>query len=256
MSVDGDRATKPHLLRELGLAVTRAGEELLGTATILPEMHVPGTSHLRTSILVVWSDMLAGILALEAVAPRVPVTLDLDVHLYRPAPSSGLVVGKARTVKAGRSVFVAGVEFASGDGEPIAAAMGSFMLAPDPALRLSGDLRIDALPGERLCVPFAERARCERREPGVAVLPKADDGLNASNTLNGGVIALVVEEAALSLSPGDTLCSLGLRYLQAVRAGPAVATARVRYGLGDVEVRDAGNANRLSCAATTRTFGS
>ncbi len=54
----------------------------------------------------------------------------------------------------------------------------------------------------------------------MAVLPRSEDGLNSSNSVNGGLIALAAEEAVLSLAPGDTLRSLGLRYLQAVRAGP------------------------------------
>lgn len=245
-----------HILSELAFATRRVGDELHGTASITPYMHVPGTSRLRTSILAAWADTLAGLLAVGVMGPRVPVTLDLDVHLFRPAPASGTVRGVGRTIKAGRSVFVAGVEFTAGPGEPVAIAAGSFMSAPDPAARLPAGLSPDAPPPQaRLCVPLAERARCERRDPGVAVLPRSEDGLNSSNSVNGGLIALAAEEAALSLVPGDTLCSLGLRYLQAVRAGPVVATARVRGGLGQVELRDSGNGNRLSVTATVRTFG-
>jgi hypothetical protein len=81
------------------------------------------------------------------------------------------------------------------------------------------------------------------------------DGLNASGTLNGGLLALVVEEAALSAAPpGATLASLSMRYAQPVRVGPAVAEADVRDGLGDVVVRDAGRDDRLAVIATTRTF--
>jgi len=87
------------------------------------------------------------------------------------------------------------------------------------------------------------------------VLPRSEDGLNSSNSLNGGLIALAAEEAVLSLAPADTLCSLGLRYLQAVRAGPVVATARAHDGLGQVELRDSGRGDRLSVTATARTFG-
>ncbi len=108
--------------------------------------------------------------------------------------------------------------------------------------------------GTRLTVPFAERAGCERREPGVAVLPHSDQALNASNTINGGLIALTAEEAALSLEPGLTLSSLALRYLQPARVGPVVASAVVREGLGRIEVRDAGNDNRLCATATCRLF--
>jgi acyl-coenzyme A thioesterase PaaI-like protein len=62
----------------------------------------------------------------------------------------------------------------------------------------------------------------------------------------------VVEEAALSLTPGTTLSSLALRYLRPVRSGPAVATAEVRAGLGRVEVHDAGARGRPAATATTR----
>jgi hypothetical protein len=102
-------------------------------------------------------------------------------------------------------------------------------------------------------MPFAERAGCERRAPGVAALAYSDEVLNASNTINGGLIALTAEEAVLSLSPpGATLASLDLRYLQPARVG----TAEVRHGLGRVEVCDEGNENRLCVAATARTFDS
>ena len=67
-------------------------------------------------------------------------------------------------------------------------------------------------------------------------------------------IALVVEEAVLSLSPGATLSSLNLRYLRPVRVGPAVARARATAGLGQIEVRDGGSGDRLSVLATARLF--
>jgi acyl-coenzyme A thioesterase PaaI-like protein len=256
VSVDGHQETGRHILTELGFTTRRVGGEMHGTASITPEMHVLGTGHLRTSILATWTDNLAGLLAVDALAPRVPVTLELDVHLYRPAPASGVVRGVGRTVKAGRSVFVASVEFTAERGEPIAIGAGSFMAAPDPGARLRGRLSVDAPPPDgRLAMPFAERAGCERLDPGVAVLPRSEDGLNSSNTVNGGLIALAAEEAVLSLAPGDTLCSLGLRYLQAVRAGPVVATARVHDGLGQVELRDSGQGDRLSVTATARIFG-
>jgi acyl-coenzyme A thioesterase PaaI-like protein len=250
VSVDAGR----HILTELGFVTSRAGDEMHGTALVTPEMHVPGTAHLRTSILATWADNLAGLLAVDAMAPRVPVTLELDVHLYRPAPAAGVIRGVGRIAKAGRSVFVASVEFTTERGEPVAIGAGSFMAAPDPAARLRGEGGAPPTDG-RLAMPFAQRAGCERRGPGVAVLPRSEDGLNSSNSLNGGLIALAAEEAVLSLAPGDTLCSLGLRYLQAVRAGPVVASARVHDGLGHVELRDSGRGDRLSVTATARTFG-
>ncbi|UGQ12757.1 hypothetical protein LO772_03805 [Yinghuangia sp. ASG 101] len=256
MSVDSqERGARGHILTELGFTLTRVGDELHGQAAITPEIHVPGTAHLRTSVLVVWADIIAGHLAAHVIAPRVPVTLELDVHLFRPAPGSGLLRARGRTVKAGRSVFVAEIEFAAEDGEPVAVCGAAFMTQPDPSKRLPPKLSEDLPVTDVLSVPLADRAGCERREPGVAVLPRSEDGLNASGSVNGGLIALAVEEAVLSLVPGDTLSSLGLRYLAAVRVGPAVATARLRGGVAQVELRDAGTDNRLAAMATARTFG-
>ena len=244
-----------HILSELGFSVSQADSDLVGEASIIPEMCVPGSNHLRTSVLAAWTDHISGLLATTATAPLVPVTLELDVHLYAPAPGSGAVRCTAQTLKAGRSVFMANVSFTTEEGDPIAVGGGSFMVAPDPSLRLPSTVGLSGPPSvQRLQVPLAERAGCERREPGVAVLPRSHDGLNSSNTVNGGLIALVSEEAALSVAPGATLSSLSLRYLRPVRVGPAVATARIRSRLGQVEVRDAGNENRLSVVATVRIF--
>jgi acyl-coenzyme A thioesterase PaaI-like protein len=246
-----------HVLQALGWGVRRAGDELHGSGQVVPEMHVPGASHLRTSILVAWADTVAGLLAADVIGPKVPVTLELDVHLHRPAPASGTVRGVGRAVKSGRSVFVATVDFSDEDGEPFALAAGSFMAARDPSVRLPPRLSVDLIvPAEtRLGAPFAEHAGCTRLKPGAAKLTKSDSSLNSSNTVNGGLIALAAEEAALSLTPRATLSSLGLRYLQPARVGPVVALAQVREGLGRIEVRDAGNADRLCVLATSRVFG-
>src|SRR5690606_30289517 len=175
----GTEPQRRHILLELGFATTRVGEELHGSATITPQMHVPGTDRLRTSVLATWTDTVTGLLAALTLGPRVPVTLELDVHLYRPAPSSGEVRAVGRTIKAGRSVFVAEVEWTV-DGEPFAFGGGSFMVSPNEELRLPEQMSIDMpVTGRLLAVPLAERAGCERRAPGTAVLPRTDDGLNA-----------------------------------------------------------------------------
>jgi acyl-coenzyme A thioesterase PaaI-like protein len=245
-----------HVLSDLGWAVQREGDELHGRAPVFPEMHVPGTAHLRISILATWADILAGLLAAEAMTPHVPVTLELDAHLYRPAPGTGVVHGVGRVVKSGRSVFVAGVDFTDGDGAPFGFAAASFVSAPDRSLRLRARTSIDRVvpDGTRLAVPFAERAGCERREPGTAVLTSSEEARNSSKTVLGGLIALAVEEAAVSLSPGTSLSSLALRYLQPVRVGPVVAEAQLRDGLGQVEARDAAAGDRLCAVATCRVF--
>lgn len=255
MTVSEDLGPTDHVLAELGFGVRRAGDELHGSAPIVPEMHVPGTDVLRISVLATWVDMIAGLLAADVVGPRVPVTLELDVHLVAPPRDLSWVHVRGRVAKAGRMVVVPTVQLLDGDERPFGFGAGSFVVAPDPKLRMPEQTGLDGRPPgmARLRQPLADRVGLERRASGAVALPRSDDGLNAANTVNGGLLALVVEEAALSQTPGETLGSLALRYLQPVRVGPAVAVADVRGGLGHVEVRDAGADDRCAVIATTRT---
>ncbi len=247
-----------HVLSDLGWSVNRTEGGMLGTAEIVPEMCVPGTAHLRTSILAIWTDVVSGLLVVDAIRPRVPVTLELDVHAYRPLPGSGRILGHGVLVKSGRSVSVAQVDFADADGTPLAFGAASFMAAPDASMRIDFETSADRVMegGGRLATAFAEHAGCERTAPGVAVLSRTVGVRNASNTINGGLIALTAEEAALSLEPDTTLASLGLRYLQPARVGPVTGRAVVYDGLGQIEVRDTGGDDRLCVMATSRTFWS
>jgi acyl-coenzyme A thioesterase PaaI-like protein len=250
---------KRHILTELRFEVSRETAEtgqITGEAELTPFMHVPGTPHLRTSILLMWADMLSGLMALEVLRPRVPVTLELDMHLYRPAPGAGRLTAVGRTVKTGRSVYVAESEFMDSSGAVFAFSTGSFMSSPNATLTApsSASVRLTA-DGPALAVPLGERVGLTRVAPGVAELPVSPDGRNASNTMQGGLIALVAEEAALSLAaPGSTLSFLGIRYLSPVRTGPAIASAAGSNGLYRTEVRDDGAAGRLAALVTARTF--
>jgi len=219
-------------------------------------MYVPGTTVVRASIFATWADMLAGYLAMDAFLPRVPTTLELDVHLHEPHGDPKAIKAVARLIKSGRTVLVIVVDFTDEEGRPLAFSTASFMAVPDPAVTFPPEhLAVREAPRTivRLAVPFAERARCERRGPCLAVLHRSEDGLNSAGTVNGGLIALAIEEAALSAAPGSTISSMALRYLRPVRVGPAVASAQVRDGLGRVEVRDGGSGDRLAVYAITRT---
>ncbi|UAK30578.1 hypothetical protein K8O92_22045 [Nocardia asteroides] len=102
------------------------------------------------------------------------------------------------------------------------------MVAPDPDVQLPPWLSVELPPtAERLPLSLADRAGGERVTPGRVVLPRSTEGLNASDTINGGLIALAAEEAVLSLTPGDSLGFLGLRYLLAAPVGPVIVEARV-----------------------------
>ncbi len=246
---------RPHIIAELGLAVRRVASGLDGTASISDLMCLPGTSHLRASILAAWADQLCGLMAVSVISPRVPVTLQLDVQLTAPPPGSGQITGRGKVTKAGRSVVFAAVEFSDDDGLVFAVCSGSFMAAPDVTLEMPSVLSFEAGPPTQvLRVPFAERAGCQLRHRGTATLPIMEDGRNAAQTLNGGLIALAAEEAVLSLLPGTSLSSMSIQFLRAVRVGPAVATARVISQVGHVEVADEGLDGRVAAIVLTRCF--
>jgi acyl-coenzyme A thioesterase PaaI-like protein len=243
-----------HIMRDLGFSVGLVGAEMHGSALVVPEMWVPGSDALRMGILAAWVDMVAGHLAIDLFTPSVPVTLDLDVHLHRQATAVDEVRMVGRTQKAGRSVAVLSVDIEA-DGSSIGFAHATFMAAPNPSLKMptivSDEGLLEPHPAQ-LSVPFAERAGCEQRAPGLVEIPMRPDGLNAAGTLNGGLLALAVEEAALTAGNGRPLTSMSMRFASPVRIGPGVASAQVIDGLGNVEVRDEGRDGRLAVIATTR----
>ena len=249
---------REHVLSELGFSIALVGEELCGTAEITAPMHVPGTEVLRTSVLAIWVDVLTGVLCIDVFDGRVPVTLDLALDVLGPLPSDGRISAASRTLKVGRSVAAAEVEFrVEGADACFALGSASFVAAPDASLTLPS--RAEHLAGfgrtaRALTVPLADRAGIARSAPGIATVERRHDGLNASNTINGGLIALVVEEAALSgAEPGTILTSMALRYLRPARVGPILARA-TRYGEHDrVEARDVGADDRLAVLAMTRS---
>lgn len=240
------------ILLELDLEMRFEGGRLLALAGITPEIHGPGTDRLRTSVLAAWLDIVLGTGAVEAMWPRVPLTLTLDVQMLEPPPSDGAIEILVRPLKVGRSVSVLEADVFE-KGSIIGFGRGSFMAAPDPRAVMETRPPMRAPPGtHRLSMPLAMRAGIELIETGVVLLPNRPEARNGANVLTGSLIALVAEEAALSLTPGETLALLNLEFLRPVRVGPAVASARIHRGVGRVEIRDAGRDNRLATVATTR----
>ena len=222
-------------------------------------MWTPGTNALRTSVLATWADIVCGKLAVVALSPRVPATLELGLDLYREPVGLTELRAIGRVVKAGRSVVVSTTELFDGGGAPVGVAHGSFMMAPG-VLDHFDDLHLDLPDLGPLTVPFAERAGCTREAPGVASIPLPPGGGNAAGTLNGGLLALVAEEAALSAggarSAGGAsgLSHLALRYLRPVRVGPAVAGAEIVGEVANIEIHDAGDGGKLAVLATAHLW--
>jgi acyl-coenzyme A thioesterase PaaI-like protein len=147
---------------------------------------------------------------------------------------------EARVVKAGRNVIVTRVALTFRDeAAPFAVGHGSFMASPNPDHVMEGGFPLEQLSATRALLPepLAERAGARRLEPGVAEVPWRPGNLNATESIQGGLVALAVEEAALSAAPaGTVVTSMTLRYLRPFRSRSALARAEVHGDVASVEV--------------------
>lgn len=242
------------LIAELGLVADLVDDELHGRSPVVREMLVPTTDCLRISVLAAWADTLIGFQAIAAVTPQVPVTIDLSIDLHTVPRGVSEITGHTSVLKAGSSVVTAEVAFAA-DGRPVGHGEAAFMAAPGGASGLPPMETLVAYFSRGVTVldqPYAERAGCRRESPGVASLTMTRDKLNAAGSVNGGLLAIVIEEAILSATADCVVTSLAVRYLRAGRTGPFVATAEIIGDLARVQVRDAGADERLVVVATAR----
>jgi acyl-coenzyme A thioesterase PaaI-like protein len=158
-----------------------------------------------------------------------------------------------RLVKAGRSTMVTETWFGErGQERPLALAQATFAPSPNPAdvLEVNGD-ELSTRPGLR--GPLADLLGIRLLGPGVAELERSDYVTQNSGTIQGGAVALLAEVAAGSVL-GRRVAGLDVRYLSAVRIGPARAAAEtIGGGLARVEVSDRGNEDRLACVVVART---
>lgn len=240
-------------VNELALHSASDGDAILGRGEVLPEMCVPGTDVLRTSILATWADVVAGWIAGRAIDPRIPLTLDLEVQLEGQARAGTIVAAEASAVKVGRTVVVLETRFRDAEsGAPVGLALVSFIASPDPAHVFPEGFPPPTNMEGRLTTPFAERVGCSVVEPGTVEVPHRRDGLNASGAIQGGIVALAAEEAASSLVPEPVvLHAFNVRYLRPFTVGPARAVADGTIDFAVVRLTDIGT-GRLGAIATAR----
>jgi acyl-coenzyme A thioesterase PaaI-like protein len=241
---------KGSILAELGLHTRIEPGFVGGDAIVVDELCGPA-GVVRTSVLGTWADILAGAVACEAIDPRIPLTLDLEVQVLRPLRSGAQVAITSSAVKVGRTVILTETRFhEEGSGEPAALAFLSFIASPDPTHVWPGDRpKFQEFARTPLEQPLAERFGTRVVEPGVVEVPHRPDGLNMSGAIQGGLAALGIEEAALSTADGPAyLDSFVVRYLR-----PSLAAARAeaqRYGdRAVVRLVDA-ETGRLGASAT------
>jgi acyl-coenzyme A thioesterase PaaI-like protein len=239
------------------------GARGVGRATITPGMRSPlssGPGLVRPAVLLTIADCIAGVPAMYACSPRLAVTLDMVVRIVTDRVGPELAM-TSELLKQGRSTVASEVRFTdAGSGELVALCYLTFMASARPQ-----DLSPPLLDGMAfdgsMPEPFPERVGIRAVAPGVTELDRRPFVVQASDSLQGGMVALLGETAAESLT-GRPVTELDIRFFTGVRVGPGRATARsVGDGVVRVEVRDAGSDDRLAAlvvarVATVATAGS
>jgi acyl-coenzyme A thioesterase PaaI-like protein len=234
---------------DLECEMTADGTAAAGQASVGPLVR-GRAGGVRPSLLATVADIVGGIPACRATAPRLALTLDIAVRIVR-QPGGERASVSARLLKVGRNTVAVAVDFAEPGGEPLALCHLTFVPSPRPQ-----DLAPPTLTGMRTqgsaTVPLPELVGARVPLPGVAEIDHRPYVVQGSGALQGGIVALLAELAAESLDGGPVL-DLDTRYLSTVRIGPGRAEAtRVGGDLVRVEVRDVGADRRLAAVATAR----
>lgn len=260
-----------HFIGSLGFEHQLGEGGAHGRVGLTGHLRQQGTDWPSVSALLTFADILIGVLASRRTAPRISITSDLTVRVFSPVPPDGRVEMTGGLIKTGRSVSVGETEYRTSDGALLARALGTFQASPRPVDEAPEGMpalqeRFRAEP-QPLAEPFPERVGLRVLAPGTTEMALRLDLLNGTESLQGGLVALLGEEAARTAATAaaggaHAVEDLDVRYLAAARVGPIRARAEVealddRRGAVRVEVRDPGRDNRL-CAvalATTRPVG-
>jgi acyl-coenzyme A thioesterase PaaI-like protein len=229
-----------------GVSVTGA-EDL--TMRVMPygELCWPDTDVVQSGVVACWVDMLSGT-QVNAIAPeRIAMTTALDLTLFKPIRLAPVRLRSA-VVKLGRSVSLVEVMIEE-DRTDHAALAGiahvAFSASQRPADRRDAfDTGWDKkLSQRRLSAQVADAIGLISSD-GAAELPLSSVVANTAGAMHGGALALVVEAAAQRAnrderSPSSWTSGIRLKFLNAVRRGPAVGRSdELAAGFHRVEVRE------------------
>ena len=212
---------------------------------------VPEVLHhgvVRASVLAYQVDVIAG-LSLDQDPDSWVFTTDLSLRA-RPVPAPEVVTARFTVLREGRRSSTSDVELTASDGAPIGAASIGFARvprregdAPKPTVTPSMAVELfEHLPF--LEHPLREEAGVRVVAPGVAEMNVSPDVQNPAGTLQGAMVALLVEAAAedhvaASTDADVVVTDLDIRFLDKATIGPVRSATRA---LGDgpfdpVEVR-------------------
>ncbi len=249
--MNGSYPPPHHVLRDLDFEVEVVADDVHRAA------FRPGSgTRVELGAVLTVVDLLAGSLCIDVVAPDWMATSGLSFHLTRPLPPGELAL-EGRILRAGRTTVTIEVDAADPvSGQPLGEGIVTFARIRRPGAPSIAEAR--SAPGGRFSfhTPGAtavgtdgsmrDAIGCRVVDPSAGATMTPVDGylLNSFGAVNGGVVATVVEAAALALSgaadgdPPDAVRAevgdLSLHYLAQGRDGPLRTTATLlRSGWGE-----------------------
>lgn len=251
--------TTPHFLTHFGLQWEQDASGMRGAARFDEKLCVPATRTPRTAALAIVTDNAAGYVGIHALG-AMAFTVDLSMHVFR-APTTREIGYTCRPMRAGRRVAVLETWCtAAGDDEPFGVSVATYMIpgeppadGPDPVIfSMPTADEPPFTPASVIDEPLDRRLGIVPVAPGVLELPHRPHVSNGRGTVQGGILSLLIERACESALGDDDhfVSGLDVRYLSAVRVGPARAEAtalRADDAGGHLwcTVVDAGDGDRL-----------
>jgi acyl-coenzyme A thioesterase PaaI-like protein len=220
-----------HLLRDLAFSGTRSGD--ISTNTLAVTAGLCDDLGVRLGVLATMLDVSGAGIALHAIAPDWIATADLQAHLIRPVPG-GIVAVQCRPLRVGARRVVVDAEMRDGDGVLCGTGRMAFARIPGSATKAKLDGVTDAETthitmdgGQPITDSVTERCGMNPVGPGQLRFDKSPYVENSFGTVNGGVLALAADAAAVSACGGGSARDLHIHYLEQIGAGPVGVTAEV-----------------------------
>ncbi|MEQ8840978.1 MAG: PaaI family thioesterase [Acidimicrobiales bacterium] len=216
-----------HVLRDLGFVAHDDHTRMPVTAGLC-DAH-----GLRLGALATLVDVSGAGIALRSVAPDWIATADLHIHVIRPV-AGGDVTIRCRPLRLGARSVVVDAVIHDDDGAVCATGRMAFARIPGSATRVAVD--DDGTPrptgpmmdgGRPILDPVVEMCGMIPVGPGQLRVDKTPYIENSFGTVNGGVLALAAEAAAVSAAGDGWARDLHIHYLEQIGEGPVGVTAEV-----------------------------
>jgi acyl-coenzyme A thioesterase PaaI-like protein len=210
-----------HYIAMLAIELSREAGAVCGTVPVRPELFAPGTSRIRTALLLTMVDLVAGH------APDGPIgpTVDLRVQILSPPPSAGRVHLRCRPLRVGARLVVAETELrADGGSEPFARSVSTFLNNSLGEGTQVGPRPVPPVPEGSLDAFLGARVADDGR---LVVDPVRRLANGPIGTVQGGAQSLLAELAAARVLGGErplVATDLDIRYLSRLTHGPLAAT--------------------------------